>query len=47
MMAGIVSGDAADRRALQAAFGLGAIGRNDERGSNEQNGDDPHDGNPL
>lgn len=30
MMAGIMSGNAADRRALQTAFGLGAICRNDE-----------------
>jgi hypothetical protein len=45
-MAGIVPGNAADHRALDAAFGLGAIGRHDERGGDEQNGNDLHDGNP-
>jgi hypothetical protein len=36
VMAGIVSGNAADHGALQAAFGLGAIGRNDECDGDEQ-----------
>lgn len=46
MMPGIVSGDAAHHRALDAAFGLGAIGRNDKGGGDEQNGNDLHGGNP-
>ena len=44
MMAGIMSGDAAHHRTLDAAFGLGAIGRNDEGGGNKQDGNDLHGG---
>jgi hypothetical protein len=48
VMPGIMSGDTAHHRALDAAFGLGAIGRNDEGcGSDEQNGNDLHDENSL
>ena len=42
MMAGIMSGNAADRRALQAAFGLGRICRKGEGGNDEQSCDDLH-----
>ena len=44
LMPRIVTGNAADHRALQAAFGLGAIGREGERGNDEQCGDDLHGG---
>jgi hypothetical protein len=48
MMPGIVSGDTAHHRALDTAFGLGAIGRNDEGyGSDEQHRYDLHDENSL
>jgi hypothetical protein len=36
VVAGIVTGDAADRCTLQAAFGLGGNGRERERGDGEQ-----------
>ena len=44
VMAGIMSGNAADHRALHAAFGLGAIRRKGERGNDEQSDDDLHGG---
>ena len=44
MMTGIVTGNTSDHRALQAAFGLGAIGREGERGNDEQCGCDLHGG---
>src|ERR1700733_11548565 len=44
VMAGIVTGDAADHGALQATLGLGALGRGGKRGNDEQCGNDFHDG---
>jgi hypothetical protein len=44
MMTGIVTGNTANDRALEAAFGFGAIGRDSERGNDEQRGYDLHGG---
>ncbi len=42
VMTGIMASDAADHGALQAAFSLSAIGREGERGNDEQYGCDLH-----
>ena len=44
MVTSVMTGDAADHGALQATLGLGAFGRNGERGNDEQCGYDFHDG---
>jgi hypothetical protein len=44
VMAGIMTGDAADHGTLQATLGLGALRRDGERGNDEQCGYDFHDG---
>ena len=44
VMTGIMTGDAADHGALQATLGLGAFGRDGERGDDEQCGNDFHGG---
>ena len=44
MVTSVMTGDAADCGALQATLGFGALGRNGERGNNEQCGYDFHDG---
>ena len=46
VMAGIMTGNAAHHRALQAAPGLGAVSDEGERGKNETCGDDFHDNDP-
>jgi hypothetical protein len=43
VVAGIMSGDTADRRALQASLGFGLACRADAYGNDEQRGNDPHD----
>ena len=47
VMAGIVTGDAADHGTLQAALGLGASGRAGERNNDEQCGANLHDDHSL
>jgi len=47
MMAGIMTGDAADHRALQAALGIGGACGQRERGDGEQGSDRFHGGSPL
>jgi hypothetical protein len=46
VMAGIVTGDAADHRALQAALGVGAAGRKRQRRDSEQSGNGLHGSDP-
>ena len=47
VMAGIVTGDAADRRALQTTLGIGGGRSQRERCDGEYNGDRLHDSSPL
>src|ERR1035441_2395032 len=47
VMGGIVAGDAADHRALQAALGTGRVCSQREGGDGEQGGNRFHGGNPL
>ena len=47
VMAGIMTGDAADHRTLQAALGIGSACGERERGDGEQGGDRFHGGSPL
>jgi len=47
VMAGIVTGDAADHRTLDAALGVGGIRSQRQRGNGEQSGNRFHDGSPF